>query len=406
MNSTGEGDGDGKVRTSIESARRFLYDEDEELPALPANTPISDNTAFPSFPTARSGSTQSKSKRVNPFAAACLSTLSTFRGYGCKRLCFIISGTALLLVCVWGIVIAARDKRSKETANPHRIRDIQSRILEIGLSEKEILETPGTPQFHAVRWLANLDQTNTGDPYLVQRYILAVLFYSTSGTEEHISPLGRWNNQKSWMTSSGFCGWVGVECELDPKGPTFDGNGVVTSLNLTLNGLAGSLPSELEGLEGLLRLDLSDNALVGTLPKSLGNLKNLLDMILRNNELSGYLPSEYGVGFRSLRQLSLGVNKLKGYIPKEIQHMTNLLALGLEGNEFAGHVPDLEDLQKLTRLYLESNKLEGPFPESVTRLTSLVELNLSQNHLTGYLPSEIEKLTRLGMSSIDYTLCM
>jgi hypothetical protein len=385
---------------SIESARRFLHDEDEELPAIPANTRISGSPSFPPFHNARNGSTSlSKSKRINTFAAACLSTLSTFRGYGCKRLCWSISVVIILTVSVWGIRVAVREKQSKETANPHRIRDIHSKILEVGLTEKETLETPGTPQYHAVQWLANVDgaKLHPGDPNLAQRYVLAVLFYSTAGTQEHVSPIGSWNNQQSWMTSSGVCSWVGVECELDPKGPSFDGNGLVTALNLTQNGLAGSLPSELQGLEGLLALDLSHNALVGTLPKSLGNLSKLLDLILRNNKLSGYLPPEYGVGFHSLRQLSLGENYLNGFVPKEIQHMTNLRALGLEGNEFEGHIPDLEDLQKLTRLYLESNKLDGPFPDSVTRLTSLVELNLSQNHLTGFLPDEMEKLTRLGM---------
>ncbi|KAG7338986.1 RHS repeat-associated core domain containing protein [Nitzschia inconspicua] len=402
-------DGDGLTRRSndsgiaastsaIESARRFLYDEDEEPPLAPANIPISGSSAFPPFPIAPKGHTNlSRSKRVNPVSAACISTFSTCRGYGAKRLGLLVCGIGLLIGSIWGISAAVSGKQSNESANPRRIQDIYNQISELGLTSQETLDTPGTPQYNAVQWLANVDgaKLRAGDPFLMQRYILAVLFYSTAGTEEHVSPVGNWNDQTLWMTSSGFCSWFGVKCELDPAGPTFNGNGVVTALNLTQNGLAGSLPSELAGLDGLLRLDLSQNSLTGTLPKSLASLDKLLNLFLRRNELSGILPSEYGVGFGSLRQLSLGENNLRGPIPKEIEHMTNLLALGLESNEFEGHIPDLRDLQKLTRLYLEANKLDGPFPSSVTQLTSLVELNLSENHITGVLPEEMEQLTRL-----------
>lgn len=412
MSSTSGMDGDGLTKrsyesgmmtsksSSIENARRFLYDEDEELPASPANIPISGSSAFPPFPTPSKSSTNLSNggRRVNPVAAAFYSTLTTCRGYGAKRVGLMICGVGLLIGTIWGISAVVGDNPSKESASPHRIRDIHEKVLGEGLTSQETLEDPGTPQYHAVQWLANVDgaKLRAGDPYLLQRYVLAVLYYSTSGAEDHVSPNGNWADQTSWMSASGFCGWTGVECGLDPAGPTFDGNGVVTSLNLTKNGLSGSLPSELSGLDGLLRLDLSNNGLVGTLPKSLSSLSNLLDLILRQNELSGNLPSEYGLGFGSLRQLSLGDNQLKGTIPKEIEHMSNLMALGLENNELVGHIPDLQDLQKLTKLYLESNNLDGPFPNSVTRLTSLVEINLSQNHITGVLPDEMGQLSRLG----------
>lgn len=309
-----------------------------------------------------------------------------------------ICGVGLLVGAIWGISTAVGSKASQESVNPNRVRDIHTTILEQGLTSQETLETPGTPQYHAVQWLANVDgaKLRAGDPYLVQRYALAVLFYSTSGTEKHVKPVGNWKDQGSWMTSSGFCSWLGVECEMDPQGPTFNGNGVVTALNLSHNGLAGSLPSELAGLDGLLTLDVSGNEMIGTLPKSLGNLSKLRDLNLRKNQFSGTIPSEYGVGFSSLRQLNLGDNQLRGVIPEQIQHMTNLMALGLENNQLEGHIPDLRDLQKLKKLYLESNNLDGPFPSSVTRLTSLVELNLSQNHITGVLPEELDQLTRLG----------
>ncbi|KAL3919541.1 MAG: hypothetical protein SGILL_003704 [Bacillariaceae sp.] len=388
---------------SIENARRFLYDEDE-VPA-PANTPLphGGSTAFPPFPTPRTGGTsgtnlsKGNNKRMNPVTAACMSTLTTCRGHGSKRTMLLMGGVALLLVSIWGITAAVGGKSDEESVKPHRVKDIHAKILELGLTSQETLEAPGTPQYHAVQWLANVDKQKlrASDPYLMQRYVLAVVFYSTAGTEDHVAPVGNWKDQTAWMTSAGFCSWHGVECALDPQGPVFDGNGVVTSLDLNHNGLAGFLPSEIGGLDGLLKLDLSVNELSGTLSKSLGNLSKLLDLILRENAFTGVLPSEFGLQFGSLRQLSLGENQLKGNVPSEIQHMTNLIELGLANNQFNGRVPDLRDLQKLNGLWLEGNNLDGPFPESITQLTSLVELNLSSNHITGMLPTSLDKLTAL-----------
>jgi Leucine-rich repeat (LRR) protein len=389
--------------SSIENARRFLYDEDDDLPITgnPANTalPVSVGTAFPPAPS-RGGTTNlskvNNNRRVNTFAAACMATCATCRGYGSKRLLLLIFVVGVLLGSVWGIL--ALVKSEGEQVNPRRVNGIQAQITAEGFTSESDLATVGTPQYHAAQWLANVDgaKLRANSPHLMQRYALAVLFYSTAGTEEHVHPQGNWNSQTSWLSGSGLCAWEGVECGMDPNGPHFDGNGAVTALNLTSNGLAGSLPSELKALTSLSRLDLSKNSLVGTLPEALASLRELKDLILRENKLSGIIPIDYGLKFSNLRQLSLGLNKLHGGIPRQVEHMVNLRALGLEHNELEGTIPELEDLNKLKQLYLEGNKLNGPFPSSVSKLTGLVDLNLSDNHLTGFLPPEMEKLTRLG----------
>jgi hypothetical protein len=399
--------------SSIENARRFLYDEDEVPAGNPSNTPLpmGNSAAFPPFPTPRAGSTNlsKRNDRMNPVAAACMSTLTTCRGYGSRRLLLLMGGVGLLLVTIWGISAAVS---GKESVKPQRVQEIHAKVLELGVTSQQDLETPGTPQYHAVQWLANVDKQKlrANDPFLIQRYILAVVFYSTAGTEEHIEPIGNWKNQSLWMTSAGFCSWYGVECALDPNGPVFDGNGVVTTLDLNHNSLSGNLPSEIAGLDDLLKLDLSVNSLTGSLPMSLGKLSRLMDLILRENQLSSTLPTEYGLHFSSLRQLSLGENHLRGSIPRQIEHMTNLMELGLENNQFNSYVPDLRDLVKLNGLWLEGNMLDGPFPESVTKLTSLVELNLSGNHITGVLPTALDKLTALGTyqswQSVTTMLCI
>jgi hypothetical protein len=392
---------------SIENARRFLYDDDDDPPMSignPANTPLGVGKPFPPPPPHRGGKATNLSKggggsnnrRLNNFTAACLATCGTCRGYGSKRLLLVIVGVSVLLAATWGIVALVTS--DAEHVNTRRVNSIHAMIIDQGITSEADLESVGTPQYHAVQWLANVDgaKLRVDNAHLMQRYVLAVLFYSTAGTEEHVHPEGNWNSQQAWLSSSGYCIWEGIECETDPNGPRFDGNGAVTALNLTSHGLAGSLPSELNALRSLTRIDLSRNALIGALPESLASLKELKDLILRENQLSGTIPTDYGVKFSNLRQLSLGWNKFHGGIPRQVEHMVNLRALGLEHNLLEGVVPDLEDMSKLKQLYLEGNKLTGPFPSSVTKLTDLVDLNLSENHLTGFIPSELEHLTRLG----------
>merc|ERR1712232_25327 len=231
----------------------------------------------------------------------------------------------------------------------------------------------------AVQWLDIIggSKIKPKDKYAMQLYALAVLFYSTSGTEDHVNPTGNWIDQNEWMAGTGFCSWYGVVCGGDPAvegGSHSDGNGFVKVLNLSSNGLDGTLPSELSALSLLLTIDLSGNGLTGTLPKKLAELHELRNLNMRENQLTGMIPTEYGVKLSNLRQLNLGMNQFQGSIPLQIEHMVNLRSLGLERNQFEGNIPDLVDLNKLNRLHLESNNLDGPFPESLSKLTSLVEL--------------------------------
>ncbi|KAI9122329.1 hypothetical protein K1719_007018 [Acacia pycnantha] len=69
----------------------------------------------------------------------------------------------------------------------------------------------------------------------------------------------------SWNSSTPYCNWVGVTCELDQ----------VTSLFLLTLHLEGPLPSSLLSLTGLTVLNLFSNALSGDIPPQIANLRNL-----------------------------------------------------------------------------------------------------------------------------------
>mmetsp|Transcript_52952 Transcript_52952/g.59941 ORF Transcript_52952/g.59941 Transcript_52952/m.59941 type:complete len:604 (-) Transcript_52952:76-1887(-) len=392
-------EGGGLTPSKIEIARRFLDDEDEhqENPSntpLPVSTNLSGSVTSRSLPFNQGSSIFNKSNSNN----------NTRRGTNrWKRFLCVAIFVGITLGCIWGIVALVEKKNGggEEHIHEKRINEFHAEILELELSSKSDLETVGSPQYNAIQWLANVDgaKMKANNAHAMQRYALAVLFYSTSGTEDHVNPKGSWIDQNNWMTANGLCSWNGILC----KGDLDDGlsqhsnneNGFVTVLQLPSNNLDGNLPAELCALTLLSKLDLSQNGLTGTLPKELAALHELRDLVLRENNLSGLIPTDYGIQMSNMRQLNLGVNRFNGPIPQQIEHMVSLRSLGLERNQFKGRIPDLEDMIKLTQLHLESNNLVGPFPASVTKLTSLVELNLSNNHLTGFLPSELAKLTRL-----------
>ena len=80
---------------------------------------------------------------------------------------------------------------------------------------------------------------------------------------------------------------------------------------MTVNGLIGSIPSELENLSNLPELWLSDNQLSGSIPGELGNLSNLSVLYLYNNQLSGSIPPELS-NLTNLTLLEIYDNDLSG----------------------------------------------------------------------------------------------
>jgi hypothetical protein len=399
----------------MESARRFLYDEDEPetsnmmFGGNPANIPLSGQvvlpTARPSSSSSRGGghgdSKKNNRSRLSPITAAIMSTVATCRGYGIKRLLIVSVGMSALILVILASVGIAKNKGEKN--NSSRIKKMTKQIVNAGITDASQLSTSGTAQYHALRWLANVDPAGLShsDPNMLQRYALAVLFYSTSASMEHIDPISGWRDQDGWLTGSGFCSWYGVECEVqlgadsDKATTHYDANAPVTALNLTDNRVDGTLPTEFTALTSLIQLDLSKNQIKGTLPKELVQVYSLRDLWLRDNQIEGTVPTDFGL-FDNLRQLHLGTNKLAGYIPTELKNIRDLRALGLENNMLQGRIPDLKDLEKIAILYLDHNFLTGPLPSSLIQLTNLKDLRISDNQITGTMPSGFIALKRLG----------
>ena len=66
----------------------------------------------------------------------------------------------------------------------------------------------------------------------------------------------------------------------------------VVGIELSLEDLSGTIPSELVSLSELQFLHLPYNSLTGEIPPELGDLANLQSLDIRANELTGEVPSE------------------------------------------------------------------------------------------------------------------
>ena len=99
--------------------------------------------------------------------------------------------------------------------------------------------------------------------------VLRLLYEATGGAG--------WANSTGWP--DGGCDRHGIECSS---------SGEVTSLTLSRNSLAGTIPSAIGQLTALTQLVLHFNALWGTIPSTIGQLTAMtLSLGLNGNALSG-----------------------------------------------------------------------------------------------------------------------
>ena len=210
------------------------------------------------------------------------------------------------------------------------------------------------------------------------RAILAALYYATGGP--------KWSARTKWLSNTEIGTWYGVLTDED---------GRVKLLDLSDNGLKGSIPSAVGGLSELSSLDLSNNQLSGRIPWQLGNLSQLRQLHLSANELRGHIPKKLG-DLTLLDSLFLDYNELEGTIPPELGGLAYLWMFRLAGNKLSGSIPtELGRLTKLVDLRLRFNQLSGTIPSEIFELSLLESLLLGDNELSGPLPRELSRLSNL-----------
>jgi Leucine-rich repeat (LRR) protein len=273
-----------------------------------------------------------------------------------------------------------------------RYNHLFSLILDWEVTPKTALEDNTTSAAKALQWLAYEDFTSDNVETIRSRYSLATLYFSTNGNASTPS----WNVTSHWLSSYPVCLWHGVDC-LDKENTI----GLVQSLNLSANGLVGTLPPEIGLLQLDLRsLDLSSNSIEGSIP-DLTSLKNMQHLYLGPNEFTSSIPASI-YQLSHLTHLYLNDCKLTGPVSQSIGDLTNLQGLDLHNNFLEGTISSrIGDLQDLRVLYLDDNSLYGTIPTTIGQLSDIVDLRLGRNNLSGSIPTDISNLRLLQILYLD-----
>ena len=304
------------------------------------------------------------------------------------------------------------------------------------VEEQEPFADPSSPQSMAWHWI-ELDpislSSTTSTERVMERYVLAVLYYATNGPA--------WiRNNFGYLSSADVCQWnngldpwldtlaLGIFCSLESVSHILlHDNGLkgvipwelsllsdLEGIVLDKNSLEGTIPTEVTSLSQLQIFWASSNVLTGTLLTSLGMSMQSID--LSNNELSGTIPEIWAHTMPHLLSIGLGSNKLEGSLPSEWVNLEFLEQLDLASNSLKGTIPNYgEGWLNMKSLFLENNHLSGNIPDSLAQMTALENLVLYNNSMTGKIPGalgELAVLAHLSLAandfegSLDDTLCL
>lgn len=339
-----------------------------------------------------------------------------------RRLRYMLLGMLLFAVVLMILVGTKKEKEyssaAKHEANSVRYQEIRQAVILQGISKEEMFDDETSAEHDALRWIAYSDAARlpTDDPNLVQRYALAVFYYSSykdfvrdHGEQKPIEigdkqyegvPVAGWHRRDYWLTEKGYCTWYGVSCKpRNINGEVtgrYDDNDQIIGFDMSFNHLYGQLPREFKGLSSLKTVNFAGNDLKGTFPPELGRMFMLTSMDLSDNKMTGTLPKEIGF-LEGMKDFKLNQNLFSGKVPAEIERMYNLEHVNMDSNDFSGEFPSIENLANLETLVLSNNKFSKNIPQSFTHLTNLRELHLEYNEFSGTIPHAFKQLTKMNV---------
>lgn len=318
-------------------------------------------------------------------------------------LCILVSGAVLLILYLSGKFDSTKAKPVTLEASgaPSDAPSLPptSHFLPLPEYSLEAMEaSPDSPQARAYHWLEDDPMVDTySESRLLQRYAMASFYHATKGDQ--------------WTLSIDWLSYEIEECDWyhkfnDQQTVTCDMKGNLLALELTNNGLAGTLPPEIALLTSLELLDVANNYNIrGTIPTEIGIMVSLKELILDSNELSGSIPTMIGY-LSKLELLYTHTNPISGTIPTEIGFLTQMKDLELGGPIMTGTLPsELGLLTKMTYLLASESMLEGTIPSQIWNLRRLWEgLILSNNLLNGTISTGIGQLSNTDILNLDRNL--
>jgi len=271
------------------------------------------------------------------------------------------------------------------------------------LTDSETFEDEASPQSLALDWILNIDGAQLcpdDNNAIKQRYILAVVYYSTNGDNWNLcSQNSECPDGNSYLSSEDVCTWYRITCE----------NGLVQVIELDDDnlGIDGSIPSEIFRLASLEDLSFDGPAnLIGTIPNSIGEARSLTVLDLDKNNLTGVIPTSIG-RVSTLQRLDIDINSFTGVIPSELGElslMTDLL-IG-ENNYDVQPLPEsFSQLDQLNFLAIQNANINGEIPFSYSKLSSMIGFDCSANRIGGSIDVVINWLSVqiLNMNNNTFT---
>jgi hypothetical protein len=263
--------------------------------------------------------------------------------------------------------------------------DLRFVIANLSPTSLTFLDDPESAQNKAFDWMTKDPSYWSMDiSTIVQRWTLAVLYYSTGGPNWKTEQLpDTYAAGKSpWLSYSDECLWE--SSNEGTQGRICDSDNNYFAIHLRKIGLTGTLPAELGLLsDHMSLLFFNSNELTGSLPTELGQLTALEKINLQYNNFSGSLPTELGQ-WGALTIAAMGNNQFSGSIPSEMGLWGSCRTIGIEKNNFNGTLPkELSNMPFIEMISAEKNFFSGTIPSDFNFMYQLTSLSLQTNDLTG-----------------------
>jgi len=251
---------------------------------------------------------------------------------GCRLVGDLITLTILASFVLVGLYFSIKNANEKYDVGVYIPNLSNSQMVLTYLSGDAIRE-PGTPQSSAYHWITEFDELLNAETHFVQRYALAVLYYSAKGEN--------WTHSDNFLDDNHECEWYGISCNSKLE---------VDEIVLDNNNLNGTIPAEISGIKTLTRFNVNNNKLHGVIPPEFGTIESLVHFQVRGNRLHGKMPSEIFIP-SGMETIDIAQNRLWGSLPESIGSLTNLTRLQISENKMTGTVPlNITKCQKLGKL--------------------------------------------------------
>ena len=271
---------------------------------------------------------------------------------------------------------------------------------------QEALLEESSIYYRAYSWLEQDLKLDTYDEKQIkQRYATACLYMATNQDDS-------WVKTDGWMTGENECDWFGISCDIE---------GRILELNLTANGLVGTVPQQIRFLsDSLLTLELHENEITnqGVELAWLSQLTNLLALNIRETKFSydgipaylshltdirvleiastafaGAIDGSIFEPMKELIYLDMGGNLYNSTFPMEIARLPSLEALYLDNTNLYGNIGFLSEMKSPYEIWMDDNpNLGGTIPTEIGKHFEMASLSISNCAVIGTLPSELGNL--------------